>query len=360
MATPRFVLAFTQRLRAQGVVVLPQQLLDLHGALQAGLGWTGPEWRVICAALFATDERERSVVDAALTDLMPDSHLHELPEPEVVERGVVRRNDDDKKSQPERTPHHPASTDPSTRPLPVMPPPSEPTTTPPRETVLEGLQETGVVPLSPGNADFTFVLTPRFPVGERVARQMGRYLRLPVRTTDRWHVDLEATIDVICTTGIVHPPVYARSIERLPRLVLLEDRGGSMMPFHAFSDAVGEALQPRLHAYFSDLPAAPFHTDRERSDEVSEAVFDAALRDAPPLLILSDAGAGRRSRDPRRAAFIKAYLDLLPTRRIAWLNPLPRSRWERTTAALIAGFVPMFPLDDDGLRAAVVALRREK
>lgn len=335
--------------------MVPRQLIDLQGALQAGLGWTEAEWRVVCTSLFASSDRERRIVQSTLTDLMRLTHLHDLPletEPpwdSQTETPVEAHEPSGKQGAKEQT----NTTSPSTN---DALPPVEPNRPRPRETTLEEFQETGAVPMPEGNAAYSFTLAPQFPVQERVARQLGRYLRLPVRSTTDWRVDIDATINAICQTGIVHPPVFVRPLQRLSRLVLLEDRGGSMVPFHAFSDAVGAQLAPRLHAYFYDLPASPLYADRELYQELA---LDDRAKDAP-LLIISDAGAGRRGRDPRRAALTKLYLEQLPTRRIAWLNPLPCPRWERTTAALIAELVPMFPLDNEGLLAAIAQLRREK
>ncbi len=41
----------------------------------------------------------------------------------------------------------------------------------------------------------------------------------------------------------------------------------------------------------------------------------------------------------------------------AWLNPMPRNRWEKTTAEDIARIVPMFSVNREGLNDAVNILR---
>ena len=42
---------------------------------------------------------------------------------------------------------------------------------------------------------------------------------------------------------------------------------------------------------------------------------------------------------------------------LAWLNPVPESRWSRSTAEAIRALVPMFPLSRDGLIDTVNTLR---
>jgi uncharacterized protein with von Willebrand factor type A (vWA) domain len=42
---------------------------------------------------------------------------------------------------------------------------------------------------------------------------------------------------------------------------------------------------------------------------------------------------------------------------VAWLNPMPRARWANSSAQLIAGLVPMFPMEPDGLSNAIDRLR---
>ena len=42
---------------------------------------------------------------------------------------------------------------------------------------------------------------------------------------------------------------------------------------------------------------------------------------------------------------------------VAWLNPMPRDRWSGTSARIVAGLVPMFPLEPEGLGHAVDVLR---
>lgn len=347
-SVPAFVLLLTRRLRDQGITVGLEQLLDLQRALQAGIGWDEAQWRVVCTSLFATDEQEEKIVTALLTELMPHSHLVGLPvesEPIVVEELETRAPQLSRAgSSLENSPAAPPAS-PVVQPLP-----------PTREMVLDSLEDPGHVPFLPPREKDVFFLTPHFPVEPRVARQVGRALRFPLRSTTRREVDIEATISAICQSGLATPPVETWARVRLPRLILLEDRGGSMAPFHPFCDALGEQLAPALHAYFYDVPALPLFADRSHEQPLDGLCsFGGA-----PIAILSDAGAARGGRDPRRVAETEAALAALGSRLVVWFNPVPRARWERTTAAQIARLVPMFPLDNEGLCSGLARLRRER
>ena len=80
------------------------------------------------------------------------------------------------------------------------------------------------------------------------------------------------------------------------------------------------------------------------------------------LLVVSDAGAARGATNRRRVEQTKVFVSEAANAAwwpIAWVNPMPRSRWTRTTAERIAA-VPglnMFELNEDGLVQAIDFLR---
>jgi hypothetical protein len=77
------------------------------------------------------------------------------------------------------------------------------------------------------------------------------------------------------------------------------------------------------------------------------------------VLVVSDAGAARRQLDIVRLAGAIALVKALHagSAGVAWLNPVPREQWARTTAGQVARHVPMFPFTRQGLYQAVDALR---
>ena len=76
-------------------------------------------------------------------------------------------------------------------------------------------------------------------------------------------------------------------------------------------------------------------------------------------LIFSDAGAARGDLELERVRTTVAFLDALRARvrNVAWLNPMPRVRWDGTTAGEVAQLVPMFELSRRGLYGAIGVLR---
>ena len=77
------------------------------------------------------------------------------------------------------------------------------------------------------------------------------------------------------------------------------------------------------------------------------------------MFIFSDAGAARGGYSEERYELTKEFLAQLKQRLryIAWLNPMPRSRWLGTTAGEIARLVPMFEVSRLGLQDAIGVLR---
>jgi len=80
---------------------------------------------------------------------------------------------------------------------------------------------------------------------------------------------------------------------------------------------------------------------------------------ATAVLVISDAGAARRQFDITRLLDSVALIKALRagSAGVAWLNPVPRDWWSRTTAGQMARYVPMFALNRPGLYQAVDVLR---
>jgi uncharacterized protein with von Willebrand factor type A (vWA) domain len=74
------------------------------------------------------------------------------------------------------------------------------------------------------------------------------------------------------------------------------------------------------------------------------------------VLIFSDAGAARGGYSEERYELTKEFLTKLKqkVRYIAWLNPMPHSRWNKTTAGEIARLLPMFEVSRPGVQDAIV------
>ncbi|PSB54160.1 hypothetical protein C7B67_00075 [filamentous cyanobacterium Phorm 6] len=216
-------------------------------------------------------------------------------------------------------------------------------------------------------SDRQFILTSEyFPVTRRQMKQSWRYLRRPVREGPPVELDVEATVNQIGRQGILLSPVLVPRRVNRSQLLLLIDRDGSMVPFHDLSQRLAETAVRggRLGTagiyYFQNCPVEylyhdPYQLEAEKIDRLL-----ANLRpERSAMLIFSDAGAARGGYSEERVELTAAFLQQIKTkvRYVAWLNPMPESRWEGTTAGKVARLVPMFEMARRGLQEAIGLLR---
>ena len=223
--------------------------------------------------------------------------------------------------------------------------------------------------VTPRGTDFTlnsFTQTNEyFPITSRQMKQNWRYLRRLIREGPPIELDVEATVNQICRKGmLVHPVLQPRRVNR-NQLLLLVDQDGSMAPFHSLSERlVNTAIQGgRLGKagiyYFHNCPSEylykdPYHQVAEPITEVLSVLH----REYTGVMIFSDAGAARGAFNRERLELTAEFLQQLrqKLRYVAWLNPMPRDRWQGT-AGEIAKLVPMFELSRQGLNEAIDVLR---
>jgi uncharacterized protein with von Willebrand factor type A (vWA) domain len=209
------------------------------------------------------------------------------------------------------------------------------------------------------------ILAGDLPITRRHMNGAWRHYRRMQRRGVPTMIDVAATVAEMARTGIFLAPVLVPRRVNFARLLILQDEGGSMVPFRRITRPLLEsALQGGLArvevAWFHDVPGATLYRDNALNQPVA---FERAVdpyREAA-ILIVSDGGAARGRLDPRRVTDTVNVLRLLRavTQNIAWLNPTPRARWAGTTAGEIAdaGAMPMFPLKRHGLDAAIDVLR---
>ena len=240
------------------------------------------------------------------------------------------------------------------------------------------------------------VLVPQYPLTTREVAQAWRHLRRPARWGPAVELDVGATIRERARRGIAVPPVLVPRRRNAVRLLMLIDRQGSMTPFHGYVDYVVAAVRNagRIDdvqtAYFHDVPGPS--QDRAALDEMTDPLrpdLDDVLATIGPLrggrvyddpgltrpraldgvlsaetptmavLVIGDAGAARGQFDITRLLDSVAMVKALRggSAGVAWLNPVPKDRWARTTAGQLARHVPMFPFSRPGLYLAVDVLR---
>lgn len=236
----------------------------------------------------------------------------------------------------------------------------EPVAAPPREATVSSLPVRAPW-LQEGRAEMTI----RWPLSRRVMAYAWQYLRRTRAGGAATVIDLESTIADIARNGYFVSPVYRRPLRHGARLLLLVDRRGSMAPFHSLTRDLIETAQqaPTIEQtetlYFHDVAAETLYTDPLLNDPVG---FEQGLEDCGPetaALVVSDAGSARGSLNADRVVATLEMLTALRRRTplVAWLNPMPPSRWAETSAQFISHMVSMFPLDANGLIDAVKSVR---
>lgn len=211
----------------------------------------------------------------------------------------------------------------------------------------------------------TFILSERPPITRRSLVVAWRRLRRTQRGGPPVQLDIEATIREKCRLGVIDAPVFVAPLRNVARVGLFIDVSPSMAAWRGFNRVLLDSLEDsRLESwmvrYFEDVPEESLWADEAFETECSR---ERALREleGAPLIVLSDAGAARGSRDRRRVRSTAAFVGAVRKQGgpMVWLNPMPRRRWRRTSAAAICRQtgVPMFELTDEGFVRAIDVLR---
>ncbi|VXD20426.1 SUMF1/EgtB/PvdO family nonheme iron enzyme [Planktothrix paucivesiculata] len=237
-----------------------------------------------------------------------------------------------------------------------------------------------------------FKVSDYLPVSRQQMKKTWRNLRQLKREGRPEELNLEATVDQIIRQGVYLEPVLQPKRVNQIQLLLLIDHRGAMIPFEALTERLRETLLPGKNLskinlyYFEQYPNEhlyrdPYHRQGERISEILSQLNPQKT----VVLIISDAGAGQRSKNRQQLAEIQAFLhQLVPSialsdftgvdasillkgqnqqprvRQIVWLNPLPEYQWRGTLAEKIANIVPMFELSYQGLKDTIRVLRGEK
>ncbi|MGK7956527.1 MAG: hypothetical protein AB4063_14955 [Crocosphaera sp.] len=215
-----------------------------------------------------------------------------------------------------------------------------------------------------------------FPLTPREMKQRWRFLRRPLREGIPSELDIEATITKVCQEGLICTPVLRPPRINRADLVLLIDQKGSMVPFHPLSRQLRETAQRdgklrQANVYY--FHNCPEQSEKDHENEDNYVLFrqpnllqkitlrelSTTLDRRAVVLIVSDAGAARGWYDADRIEqsrlFLEQFIQLF--RHCAWLNPMPTQYWKGSSAAAIAEFVPMFPLNNRGFNNAIALLQ---
>ena len=206
-----------------------------------------------------------------------------------------------------------------------------------------------------------------YPISRRSLVYNWRYLRRPVADGPKTVLDIDATVQQATRQGFYLAPVYRSKVRNAARLWLLIDQNGSMTPFHHFTrDLVETAKQESSLApenvevfYFQNVPAGSVFRDPYLTKSVLLAEALAPCNESTSVLVVSDGGAARGYRMKDRVRGTIRFLQQLKryTTLLAWLNPMPESRWEGSSAEVIAQSISMFQMDNEGLSNAIDVVR---
>ncbi len=335
MADLDLLLPVFQRLRRQGVVLGVDDYLVAVEVIKAEGILDIPG---LCRLLWAKSREEQQLFDQAIKELVPDIP-HNTPE---------KTTPQSQKQSPPETPRLP-------QPQIERSPEAQlrlrsPSVQPSRQT--ESLTQTK-----------SYQLIPHLPINRRDMAGVWRQLHRP-QPGGVPELDLDATIQNICRTGLLLKPVLQHRRCNRAQLLVLVDCQGSMTPFASLVAAVIESIERggilpgTKFYYFHDYPEKFVYAHPHLTQALPlETVLDHAQ--GKSVLIISDAGSARGYYEKERVAQTKAFVQQLSnfTYLYAWLNPMPKNRWVATTAADIAQMIPMFPLDREGLNDAVNILR---
>lgn len=213
--------------------------------------------------------------------------------------------------------------------------------------------------------NFPFDLRGEVPGVRRNMRRSWKYFRRMGRSGAAEVLDVAATVERIQRDGVLVTPVMVPRRRNLSRVLVGVDRGGSMVAFEEWTDTlINAGLQSGVSSfeqfYFRNAPGEivfqdPLLCKPVKFDELQSELEDFAV------LIVSDAGAARGAFCRQRLRQTQQFLQRITAGycRLAWLNPVPQTRWHGTTAEFVAmePNLSMFPMDRRGIDAAMFVLR---
>lgn len=138
-----------------------------------------------------------------------------------------------------------------------------------------------------------------------------------------------------------------------------------MVPFHGLSKRLvetairGSRLGKIAAYYFHNCPVKYLYTDAILQEYASISQILKSLHADCSVLIFSDAGAARGGWNHERIDMTYFFLKQLRhhVRHVAWVNPMPRSRWTGNTSEEISRLIPMFEFSRRGFDSAIDTLR---
>jgi len=204
------------------------------------------------------------------------------------------------------------------------------------------------------------------PMNPRYIEQSVRLYRSRLKGQKKSAPNWPATAEDISKKGYFSELVLQQTNLYSSQFTVLIDYSESMAAFNLYSETIASVIArdntnnyDEIY-YFNNCPGDKLFFDRIQTGAVSIEKF--AGEEKKNILLISDAGAARGNFNRDRVRSTLRILRKLQKHRIAWMNPMPRARWQNTSAAMIAGFADMFDIGEhsmDGL-SNIVRLFKEK
>ena len=197
-------------------------------------------------------------------------------------------------------------------------------------------------------------------ISPRRIEQGLRSLRIEQEINKGKQSDLSATIERISKQGYLDKLQYQPLTGTTTTINLLIDQGGSMIAFYDLIYLLKEKVdmvnnQANSVYYFRNCPITKLFSNSEQTKGVY--IQDFLAKNKKPLMIISDAGAARGRYNSERIKATEQFLKQCKQIPLIWINPVPKSRWEQTSAAYIAELVPMYEATDTAFIHALKHLK---
>lgn len=213
------------------------------------------------------------------------------------------------------------------------------------------------------------------PLNARKLAQHWKFFQRPMPTYAQQsaQIDIPQTIATIAQQGGIVAPVYLPQVTNTAQLTTLIDHKGSMIAFRHWSLSLVNAAKKMAQVdnqtyFFQNVPQKYLAGEHQGNYYVYQnqagtypVNLAQALQQSPntAILIVSDAGAASGRFDPQRIEATEQFLEMLyrHSLKIAWLNPMPEDRWNKSSAYIIRELVDMFPANEQGLKKAIQILQ---
>lgn len=199
------------------------------------------------------------------------------------------------------------------------------------------------------------------PFSPRQLQQQCRHLRYHAEKRPGEAMDITATIQA--TAEAVGFPQLRYRAERYftGAFMVFIDRGPGMAAFDKLADVFVRSLRAGLGMgsptpafsiyYFNEAPRQLLFMDSLLSVSKPWAIVQRQLTADSQVFILSDAGAAARRQDKARDERILDWIQEIQqkTRRLLWLNPMPKTRWPGKAAHFIPLLADCLPLTSESM-----------